>query len=496
VTVQTSGRYRIRDAVRRRDGLVVCPRPLVATRLNDAGCRLLDTLSPESFRSVDDVAAEAGVTPEQAARLFADLKARGVLEWEPERDPDYCPPVSVVVTVRNEAAAIRPCLDALSDLDYPEYEVIVVDDGSTDGTPERVHKHPLAESGVARVVEVGVPDAPLGIGASRNRGVEAAAHDVVAFTDADCRPRSEWLAGLVPCLAAHDVVGGRIRPSSDRAIDTFEGTHSSLDMGPRAARVDRESGTPYLATANLIGRRDVFEAVPFPDRNVAEDVDVCWRAIDAGYDVVYTPDGVVEHDYGDAREFLSRRVSYGGSEALLAREYGHPGTVDLPVVALAGVLALGLFALLGRPPVGALDAAAVVALGVTVGPASQLFGARRQFAPRQLLTAAGRSALSRTYAVAAEVGRYYSLSGALVGIVLATGGAEPAGTALAAVAVLALLGPAAVDYLLHRPRLDPLRYGWWYVCDALAYQMGALRGAVRYRTLAHLDPRRRFALTV
>ncbi|MEA5406215.1 glycosyltransferase [Haloarculaceae archaeon H-GB2-1] len=325
MTVQTPGRYRIREAVRRRDRLVVCPRPLAATRLNETATRLLDALCSDTFRSVSDAATEAGVAIEHAASLFAQLQSRGFLEWRPERDPDHRPPVSVVVTVRNEADAIGACLDALAALDYPTFEVVVVDDGSTDGTRDAVRSHPLCESGVARIVAVGSASDPLGIGASRNRGVEAARHDVVAFTDADCRPRPAWLADLVPCLAAHDVVGGRIRPAGDRALDTFEGTHSSLDMGPRAARVDRESATPYLATANLVGRRTVFEAIPFPDRSVAEDVDVCWRAIDAGYDVVYVPEGVVEHDYGGIRS------SFAGGSATAGRRPSSLASTATPV---------------------------------------------------------------------------------------------------------------------------------------------------------------------
>ena len=77
----------------------------------------------------------------------------------------------------------------------------------------------------------------LGIGASRNRGVKAASHDVTAFTDADCRPRPEWLADLAPTLAAHDLVGGRIWPAGETPADAYEGMKSSLDMGARVTRI-------------------------------------------------------------------------------------------------------------------------------------------------------------------------------------------------------------------------------------------------------------------
>ncbi|MFB6183355.1 MAG: glycosyltransferase [Haloarculaceae archaeon] len=497
------GRYRLRDAVSKRGRVVTCTRPLVVTRLNEAGSRLVDALSFEVYRSVAAAAEAADVDAENARSLLEALRRRGLLAWRPGRDPTHRPPASVVVTVRNEADAIGACLDALAALSYPDYEVVVVDDCSTDGTRERVHSHPLAESGVARLVTVDGDD-PRGIGACRNLSVDAAAHDVVAFTDADCRPRADWLADLVPCLSAHDLVGGRIRPHGDGGASAYEGVNASLDMGPRAAPVDRESATPYLATANLVGRREVFEAVRFPERNVAEDVDVCWRAVGDGYDVVYTPEGVVEHDYGDATDFVGRRVAYGASEALLAGEYGHPGSVSVPLtvpaVALVGVLGGTVVDAGGVDGLAiAATVALVVAVAATLGRAGRTLWAtataESRLDARSVLIGTVRGGLSRLYAVATEVARYYSLPVAAVALALAAAGFETLAAAVAGLVVAVVWLPPLVEYAVHRPATSPVAYVAWATLDAVAYQVGAHRGAVGYRTATHLDPRRRFTVT-
>ncbi|MEA5388194.1 hypothetical protein VB773_00555 [Haloarculaceae archaeon H-GB2-1] len=139
---------------------------------------------------------------------------------------------------------------------------------------------------------------------------------------------------------------------------------------------------------------------------------------------------------------------------------------------------------------------AVLSVGLTVGPASELVAARRAFAPAKLVAALGRSALSRSYALAAELGRYYALVGAVAAALAGLVGFGTLAGPLLFVVGWCLLFPAVVDYLLHRPRVDPLRYAWWYVLDALAYQVGAYRGAVTHRTVAHLAPRTRFALAL
>lgn len=510
-----AGRYRRREAVTTRGEWLVCRRPLSVVGLNDAAVKAVGALDTDSYATPGRVAERVGLDPAAVRRLFDSLHDRGLLAWEPPARQTHRPPVSVVVTVRNEREHLRDCLDAVAALTYPAYEVVVVDDGSTDGTVAVARDHALAEAGRLRVVEVGTPDRPLGIGASRNRGVEAATHDIIAFTDADCRPSETWLADLVPRLACCALVGGRIRPHDDRPVDVYEGLHSSLDMGPRPARVDPDSETPYLATANLVGHRSVFETVGFPDRNVAEDVDLCWRALARGFEVVYVPNGVVEHAFApDPETLVGRRRRYGGSEALLAREYGHGERVSLSAggtllaVVVAAVWLGWLFSALpvAPTPVGPL----ALALGSTGALLAVLFGGRlaarfsrvRGFVPPSTVAASvAREHLSTWYVVSRAVTRYYSLPLAGFGVALLgaglLAGVSPlvrTGAGLCGLTALALAVPAAVEYRIHRPALSRTGYAAWYLADHLGYQSGVYRGALAHWTVAHVAPWRRFAV--
>ena len=111
---------------------------------------------------------------------------------------------SVVVPAYQSAATIGGTLDALArqDLDEP-YEVIVVDDGSTDGSAEIAER-----AGVTSVLR----QPNLGPAAARNAGVAAAAGDAIAFTDADCLPEPDWLRTGVSALERADLVQGRVEP--------------------------------------------------------------------------------------------------------------------------------------------------------------------------------------------------------------------------------------------------------------------------------------------
>jgi mycofactocin system glycosyltransferase len=499
--VEHRGEYRLRDTASVVGSVLLSRRPLVATRLNDAAVDLLATLDVETFRSPATVAAETTYGIDAVVDLFERLHQRGFLAWRPGRDPTFQPPVSVVVTVRDDRQHLSACLDALAALDYPDYEVVVVDDGSTDGSGEAAAGHPLAEQGRLRLVSVGTADEPLGIGASRNRGVDAATNDVIAFTDADCRPRARWLTDLVPCLASHDVVGGRVRPAGEDAASAYEGVASSLDMGADGSRVDPRGDTPYLPTANLVGRRAVFETVPFPERDVAEDVDVCWRALAAGYDAVYTPEGVVDHDYRRSHLALAgSRSTYGASEALLARDYGHQGTrVSVPLdalivvmLAVAGVVSSGVAA------TGALAAAALVS---GAGSFARLAGTVRQYrrlrstlSVRDVVDSRYREAVSTTYALARQCTRYYSAPLGFVAV-LTWVAAPTVGLALGASIALSAFLPLAVEYAVHRPDASFIDYAGYYVADHAGYQFGVYRGALAHRTIAHLDPSGRFRLS-
>src|SRR3954454_1331868 len=98
------------------------------------------------------------------------------------------PHVTVVVPVKDRREQMLRCLDALLALDYPAFDVLIADNGSSDGTPEAF---PERASGASVDVEVVAIDGPLG--AVRNRAAAMARGEIIAFTDSDCLPQPGWL---------------------------------------------------------------------------------------------------------------------------------------------------------------------------------------------------------------------------------------------------------------------------------------------------------------
>jgi glycosyltransferase involved in cell wall biosynthesis len=190
--------------------------------------------------------------------------------------------VSVIVPARDAGATLPALLDALAaqDLDEP-FEVIVVDDGSRDGTAGVAAAHP--------VVTAVVPGAGNGPGAARNAGVQAATGTVLAFTDADCVPDPGWLRAGLTALADYDLVQGRVDPAGP--------------VGPYDRTVSVDRLTLLFETANLLIRRELFERIggfeawlaPRRSKELAEDVWLGRRARRAGARIAYADGARVRH---------------------------------------------------------------------------------------------------------------------------------------------------------------------------------------------------------
>jgi hypothetical protein len=165
---------------------------------------------------------------------------------------DPAPPaVSVVVPVRNGAATLPALLDALAaqDLDLP-WELLVVDNGSRDDTPELVRRHPVG----ARLLH----ESQVGSYAARNAGIAEAAAPVLAFTDADCVPEPGWLSAGLAALDGCDLVGGDIVPIASARPTLWERYDRLPEpAGLRRAPPLRRHRQPLRPGAGLRGRRPV-----------------------------------------------------------------------------------------------------------------------------------------------------------------------------------------------------------------------------------------------
>ena len=224
-----------------------------------------------------------------------------------------------MIPVLNERPRLHRVLDAVAgQRGAPAIEVIVVDNGSTDGTPDEAARHPLRP--------LVVHEKARGPYAARNSGITAASGAVIAFTDADCRPNPEWLAqGLAAIEAGADLAGGAIvQVSSDRP--------SVWERYDRATYLRQDlfvADQGFAATANLFARAEVFADVgPFrPELVASGDLELCWRAREAGYRLVYAPDAVVYHEPRAtlrATWALHRKLGSGFAELARAGRRGSP----------------------------------------------------------------------------------------------------------------------------------------------------------------------------
>ncbi|HXW04151.1 MAG TPA: glycosyltransferase [Vicinamibacterales bacterium] len=239
------------------------------------------------------------------------------------------PMVSVIVPVFNNAGPLRDCLRALREqtLASGQYEIIVVDNGSTDDSAAVARQHPDV-----RVVSEPRP----GSYAARNRGVALARGRLLAFTDSDCRPDRDWLAAGTSAASERPrlIVAGRVvigcrdaaRPTAVELYEAF----TALDQ----RRFVEHGG--FGATANLFVARDVFDRVGGfdPALRSGGDVEWCQRAVASGHTLRFAPDVRVSHPARRTLRELHEKVArtIGGAQALRGRArllgIGRPAIAD------------------------------------------------------------------------------------------------------------------------------------------------------------------------
>jgi glycosyltransferase involved in cell wall biosynthesis len=218
------------------------------------------------------------------------------------------PFVSVIIPVYNDAARLTKCLAALQEQTYPrnKFEVIVVDNGSTDEISSVGTMFPSVKF---------LKETREGSYAARNKGVLACCGDVIAFTDADCIPSKAWLENGCKALQNHPgcgLVGGGVElfakdPANPNAVEIYE----SLFEFRQKLYIEKYN---CAATANVITYRKVFQHVGLFDENLKSSGDEMWgrRVCKMGYKAIYCGDAMVRHP---ARRTL---VDIGKKHARLA----------------------------------------------------------------------------------------------------------------------------------------------------------------------------------
>ena len=239
----------------------------------------------------------------------------------------------MIVPVRNGVDSLPALLHSLAaqSVAAERFEVIVVDNDSSDGTGDQARA-----LGAITVCE------PVANRArARNTGVAAAQSSLFAFTDADCVAHERWLESLLHCADRAPLVAGEVTLSTGHPPNAIERFETMWRFG-QEAWVTQQG---WAATANLLVRRDAFEAIGGFDpawRHIAEDADFCLRARAAGFPLVFCREAIIEHRAESALGPMLQRLfrhGYSSNQAFYRLGVGHRAWRD-PRPALRGDRAL------------------------------------------------------------------------------------------------------------------------------------------------------------
>jgi GT2 family glycosyltransferase len=234
--------------------------------------------------------------------------------------------MSVVICTNNGSATLRESLAGVLALRYPDYEVIVVSDGSSDDSAAIA-----AGYGGVRVIET----PRQGLAAARNAGLQAARGEVIAYIDDDAIPDPDWLTHLAEAFASgpYAAAGGPnvLPPGSGRVAQCV----ANAPGGPTHVLLsDRDA--EHVPGCNMAIRAASLREIGGFDsqfRAAGDDVDVCWRLLDHGQRIAFSPGAVVlHHRRSTVGGYLRQQRGYGRAEALLERKhperYSATGHVD------------------------------------------------------------------------------------------------------------------------------------------------------------------------
>lgn len=205
--------------------------------------------------------------------------------------------ISVVVPAYNAERVLGKCLAALGEQSRAPHEVIVVDDGSTDGTAE------LARSYGVRVL----CQANAGPSAARNAGARAAQGDLLLFTDADCVPAPDWVERMTAAFVDPLVAGvkGVYRTSQEAWVARFV----QIEHEDKYDRMRRSPFIDFIDTYAAAYRREVFLSLGGFDESLGgcEDQEFSFRLAERGHRLVLAPDAIVSHRHTDNVFWYARR---------------------------------------------------------------------------------------------------------------------------------------------------------------------------------------------
>ncbi len=410
----------------------------------------------------------------QSAQLARTLLDATVAHPRPATGPSHRD-VTIVIPVRDNPIGLHRLIQTLRGM-----RVVVVDDGSS---------QPIQVSDFAglhcdlQVLRHAVNKGPA---AARNTGLAACETDFVAFLDSDVVPRRGWLEALLGhfcdpavALVAPRIVGLR---EPQNLVARYEAVRSSLDLGLREAPVVPYGTVSYVPSAAIICRRSALNAVGGFDETLksGEDVDLCWRFIEAEARLRYEPIALVGHDHRtQLRDWFSRKAFYGSSAAPLAVR--HPGKTA-PLVLSGWTLLVWILLAMGS---GVGYFASTVVAAITGRKIAKVLGTV-DTEPKEVAAVAAQGLWSAALQLASAICRHYWPI-ALVAAVLFR--------RCRRVVLVAAIVDGVVDWATRNGNVDDdakrvglLGYLLLKRLDDLAYGLGLWKGVLVERDLGALKP--------
>ena len=237
--------------------------------------------------------------------------------------------ISVVIPTYNRKPLLKLCLDALTVQTYPKshYEVIVVDDGATDGTEDFIKEY--VNKTIINIKYLKQENG--GPARARNNGIRNAKGEFVVFTDDDCEADRNWLIEIVKGFTSEEVagVGGMVISKHKDLLSQFI-DHSRILLPP----MENES-MAYLVTANACYRRKVLTEVNGFTEEIknpgGEDPDLSFKVKDKGYILKFNPDSIIYHHHKmDLRSFYNNAYNYGRGAKILWVKWGNRAVKNPP----------------------------------------------------------------------------------------------------------------------------------------------------------------------
>ena len=229
--------------------------------------------------------------------------------------PPRTPMVSVVICAYNAERTMLPCLESLRRLKYPNYEIVIVDDGSRDRTAEIAMEFPEFRL---------IRQPNKGLSVARNVGLYAARGDIIAYTDSDCVVDPDWLTLMVRTMVegGFDGCGGpNYAPHEEGRV---EGCVAAAPGAPCHVLV-ADDRAEHLAGCNMVFTKAALLTVGGFDAqftSAGDDVDICWRILDAGFTLGYCPAAFVWHfRRNTVKAYYGQQRGYGRAEAALYLKY-------------------------------------------------------------------------------------------------------------------------------------------------------------------------------